>query len=855
VEAKGKSKPTVIGGNRRLSIAGSAGGLETRSPQTPEISPEAEERHLSLIECAADGVVMVENGVHVYANRRFLDMFGYDDQAQVVGKPLAALVHPEDLERISNYISRSRKGEAASQVYEFRGIRRDGSIIYLEGSDTGIAFHGRTAAMCFVRDITHRKETEDAIRRLNSELESRIQEGTARLESTNRLLELEIAERKSVEAALRAQEARYRAIVQDQSELVCRFLPDMTLTFVNDAFCRFFGAAHDALVGHSLNPLMSGKTEAEITGLDPAGFVPRTSTWSAETAVTRQDGQKRWLQWTGRAIQDSDGRALEFQGVGRDITEAKLAEGKRKVTEAALRESEEKFRVLAENTAAGIVIYRNNRFLYVNPAMSSITGFSREELTKMTVLETVNPDLREEAWKWSRAITRGEPVSTRGESMPLTKSGENRWVDVTMGNVIVDNQPASISTLIDVTERKIVENALRQRIKDIEELYEASQILLQHIGLEKIYLETCRIGVERFNLRMAWVGLVEKGVLAVKPVAFYGCEADGAFSSIPLTDESKPVTKGPVKHAVISMQPTVTNSIKSERRFEPWRKTTLERGYRSCAVFPLIYDNKVFGVVAGYAENEGHFTDDRLHLYQSFANLAANAIADARLLSSLSRQRDEIRAMASRLADVEETERKQLARELHDRVGQNLTALSINLNILQGQFDPAIPPGSRLDDCLLLLNEMSDTIRNVMGQLRPSLLDEYGLLAALREHCNRFSKRFGIDVEVQGDEGSTGLSAQSETNMFRIAQEALNNIAKHARADKVIVTLKCDVSVVRMAIADNGDGFAVESLDNQCSKRGWGLTTMAERAEAIGGLFRIESMEGHGTLVTVEVQR
>jgi signal transduction histidine kinase len=91
--------------------------------------------------------------------------------------------------------------------------------------------------------------------------------------------------------------------------------------------------------------------------------------------------------------------------------------------------------------------------------------------------------------------------------------------------------------------------------------------------------------------------------------------------------------------------------------------------------------------------------------------------------------------------------------------------------------------------------------------------------------------------------------------MFRIAQEALNNVAKHARADKVIVTLTCDAFAVRMIIADNGDGFVAERPVDPSSKRGWGLTTMAERAEAIGGLFRIDSIQGHGTWVTVEVLR
>jgi signal transduction histidine kinase len=315
------------------------------------------------------------------------------------------------------------------------------------------------------------------------------------------------------------------------------------------------------------------------------------------------------------------------------------------------------------------------------------------------------------------------------------------------------------------------------------------------------------------------------------------------------------MTRGSVKQAVVSMQPSVTNSIKSDRGFVPWRKATLERGCRSFAAFPLIYDEEVFGVVAGYSQDEGHFTEERLRLYQSFTNLAANAVANARLLSSLSRQRDEIRAMASRLADVEESERKQLARELHDRVGQNLTALSINLNILGSRSKGRRPKDPRIDDCLSLLRDMTDSIRNVMGQLRPALLDEYGLLAALREYCGRFSRRFGIEVEVQGDGSGTGLPSASETAMFRIAQEALNNIAKHARAGRVRVTVTGDGKAVRMVVSDDGDGFVVDGAFDPASRRGWGITTMTERAEAIGGFCRIDSAPGKGTVVTVEVPR
>jgi PAS domain S-box-containing protein len=827
------------------------------------IGPEAEERYLAFIENAADGVVMVENGVHVYANRRFLDMFGFDDEREIVGKPLSALVHPEDLDRIAGYVGRDvseeaptrrKKSGAGARIYEFRGITKDGSVIHLEGSDTGIAFRGRAVAMCFVRDITRRKEAEESARRLNSKLQRMIRERTARLESTSKRLEQEVVERRNAEAALRASEARYRAIVQDQSELVCRFRPDTMLTFVNDAFCRFFGSSRDALMGRSFVPLLFGKTEAEMSGQTLEDFIPRTSTWSAETLLVQHDGQERMIQWTGRAIFDSDEKPVEFQGVGRDITEAKLAEGKRRAFEAALRESEEKFRVLAENTAAGVVIYRNNRLLYTNPAMSAITGFTRDELSKMTVLDTVDPSLREEARKWSRAVARGMSFSTKVETKPVTKSGEERWADATAGEVVIDNKPAFVCTLIDVTERKVVENTLRQRVKDIERLYETSRVLLQHIELGRIYEEICRIGVEQLGFRMVWVGLLEKGDSGVRPVAFHGDREERFFGEFSGFDRN-PMTRGSVKQAVVSMQPSVTNSIKSDRGFVPWRKATLERGCRSFAAFPLIYDEEVFGVVAGYSQDEGHFTEERLRLYQSFTNLAANAVANARLLSSLSRQRDEIRAMASRLADVEESERKQLARELHDRVGQNLTALSINLNILGSRSKGRRPKDPRIDDCLSLLRDMTDSIRNVMGQLRPALLDEYGLLAALREYCGRFSRRFGIEVEVQGDGSGTGLPSASETAMFRIAQEALNNIAKHARAGRVRVTVTGDGKAVRMVVSDDGDGFVVDGAFDPASRRGWGITTMTERAEAIGGFCRIDSAPGKGTVVTVEVPR
>jgi PAS domain S-box-containing protein len=827
--------------------------------------PDADEQFLTIIDQASDGVVMVENGLHLYANRRLVEIFGYDRQDEIVGTPLTSLIHPEDVDMIAGYLDRrrhrkqlsgARPGMVKPRVYEFRGIAKTGKTIYLEGSDTGIAFRGRSVTLCFVRDVTLRKESEEEALRKNSELSEQVREGGVRLDRAYKLLEQEVAERKSAEAALRASEARYRAIVDDQAELVCRFLPDTTITFANDAFCRFFDATPESLMGQSFVPLMTDRGEGRQKAIAGDALIPKTPAWSGETPVMRADGQKRWLQWAGRAILDGDGVPIEFQGVGRDITEARLAEEQRRATEAALRESEEKFRVLAENTAAGIVIYRNNRILYTNPAMSTMTGFSPEEFAGMTVLDTVHPGVREEARQWSRNIAKGQWVTTKVETKPLTKDGVDCWADATVGRVVIDDQPALMATLIDVTARKTGENALRQKAEDIEKLYDTSRDLLQHVEMGRIYGEICRVGVERFSFRMVWVGLFDRRDGSVVPVAFFGSDPEDSF----LVEEdghatwcvTQHVAGGPIGRAVRSSQPSVSNDIEKDHFFSPWRKVSLEKGCRSAAAFPLINDEEVFGVIVGYSSSPGHFTDERVHLYQSFANLAANAIANTRLLNSLSRQRDEIRKMTSRLADVEETERRQLARELHDRVGQNLTALSINLNILRNMSSGDAQADSRLDDCLGLLNNMTDSIRNVMGQLRPTLLDEYGLVAALREYCSGFSRRFGLDVDVQGDGSSTGLLPVSETALFRIAQEALNNIAKHAHARRVTISVSRLKNGVRMAIADDGVGFSVGKSENGGCRKGWGLRTMAERADAIGGTCHIESDE-RGTLVSVEV--
>jgi PAS domain S-box-containing protein len=225
------------------------------------------------------------------------------------------------------------------------------------------------------------------------------------------------------------------------------------------------------------------------------------------------------------------------------------------------------------------------------------------------------------------------------------------------------------------------------------------------------------------------------------------------------------------------------------------------------------------------------------------------------LLQSVEQKREELRALTIRLQEVEEAERRRLAQELHDRVGQNFAALSINLNIIQRELPAEFSGkvGARLEDSLQLLEETALHIRDVMAELRPPVLDDYGLLAALQWYGEQFTKRTGVPSVIQGAEATPRLPLPLEAALFRVTQEALTNVARHAQARQVTVTLEELAQEVRLTIADDGTGFDF-SFQSE-TRSAWGLISMRERAEAIGGRFQVKSAPGEGTRIMVAVRK
>ncbi|MBI2317665.1 MAG: HAMP domain-containing protein [Betaproteobacteria bacterium] len=264
-------------------------------------------------------------------------------------------------------------------------------------------------------------------------------------------------------------------------------------------------------------------------------------------------------------------------------------------------------------------------------------------------------------------------------------------------------------------------------------------------------------------------------------------------------------------------------------------------------------DDKIRELNQGLEARVRERTDELLAANRQLeAEIAERKRAEASVLSYADRLQQGTRRMVA----VLEAEQRRLARELHDRVSSNLTAIRLDLEIVGKQLcpDDLARLGDRISDCSGLAEDAQITTREISSELHPAVLDYMGLLPALKDLGEKFRARTDIAVTVNGQAPAVRLPAEKEIALYRITQEALMNCAKHSGASAVAVDLHSDSERIELSIADNGSGFDSAELRQSGKSLGLGLLSMRERAEAIGGKCRIESMPEKGTRVIVEAQ-
>ncbi|MEI9476312.1 MAG: PAS domain-containing sensor histidine kinase [Deltaproteobacteria bacterium] len=220
---------------------------------------------------------------------------------------------------------------------------------------------------------------------------------------------------------------------------------------------------------------------------------------------------------------------------------------------------------------------------------------------------------------------------------------------------------------------------------------------------------------------------------------------------------------------------------------------------------------------------------------------------------ALRESENRLRHLSSQLLAIQEKERKRVAQELHDGIGQMLTAIKFKVeNTLEQREKGNTQAKDRsLDSIIPMIQQSIEEVRRIQMDLRPSILDDLGILATIGWFCREFQTVYStIHVEKQISLQESEVSAPLKTVIYRVIQEALNNIAKHSRADRVHLSLSKLDGKIELAIKDNGVGFVLEdALSIESPKRGFGLSGMRERVELSGGAFWIESRKGSGTTV------
>lgn len=219
--------------------------------------------------------------------------------------------------------------------------------------------------------------------------------------------------------------------------------------------------------------------------------------------------------------------------------------------------------------------------------------------------------------------------------------------------------------------------------------------------------------------------------------------------------------------------------------------------------------------------------------------------------AEITKQREELRMLTNRIQRIKEEENIKVAREIHDELGQSLTAINLELMWISKKYSNNTDIVNRIGMLSGIVNDTIKTVRKISSELRPRLLDQLGILAAIRSYLTEFTKRSGINCETDLPEGEINLDPILSTSLFRIFQEAVTNIARHSKASKALVKIEIQSGRLTMTIQDNGIGM--NAFNGNTNGYSLGILGMRERAILLGGNINILSQNGSGTEVKLEI--
>jgi PAS domain S-box-containing protein len=633
---------------------------------------------------------------------------------------------------------------------------------------------------------------------------------------------------------LRQSEERYRVVTETASDAIFMIDINSQILFVNDAAERIFGYASDEMIGKRLTMLM-----------------PEHLRGAHQAALKRYvETRKRRLDWevleltglhkSGKEIplEVSFGEALRegehfFTGFVRDITE-------RKRYEEELRATQERFRLLVEGVEdyAIFMLDADGHVASWNVGSERIKGYRAEEI----IGEHFSVFYPEEDVKRGKPDYELRVAADEGayeaEGMRVRKDGSRFWGSVHTRPLRDEagNLRGFSKVTRDITERKRAEQNLQDTLDRLLALYEASQFLGSTLESEEVVSRLLEIMQRVSNLTAAVISLQEED------------GRERVWRSVGLESLSQRARHAP--EAVHARRAALETAEYQLFRLQDPDSGT-ERLLGLC--LPLLTRDRNLGVLEAYG-SESLAESDAVELLGSLASQAASALENARLYGELADREQRLQDLVEKMMVAQEEERRHVAYEVHDGLAQIAVAAHTYLNAFARQnADEAIKGREKLDRALELIEQTVEEARRVIADLRPTALDDFGLATALRLYVEELRSE---ECETSYEEalGDERLPIPVETALFRVAQEALTNVRKHADTSRVHLTLERLDKSVRLEVRDWGRGF---ELEKDTTKGGpgerVGLVGMQERITLFGGDLEVRSQPGAGTSVVAEV--
>jgi PAS domain S-box-containing protein len=857
---------TDSGGNL-IRMFGTAQDI-TEHEHAEKARREAEEKYRDIFENAGEGIFQsTPEGQYIAANPALARIHGFDSPEELINSR-------RDITR-EVYVDSARRVEFKRQLEE-RGFVRgfEHEIFRQDGSRIWCSLNAR------------------AVRDENGMVQ--YYEGTAQ----------EITERKRTEAALRESEELFsRAFHSSPAPLIMTRLSDGCFLNVNDAFLRTFEYKRAEVIGQTVSTLGiyvdPGDRENLISKL-----LERGSLRQYESRARTKSGRILDLLDFVELVNLKGEQCL--LATAYDVTD-------RKRVEDALRESEERYRDLVENSHELICTHDlDGKILSANRAAAQLLGYDLQEfLGQGKVQDILAPEVR---YQFDEYMTRlRQDGATRGIMLVQTSSGERRvWEYYNSLRTEGVATPIVRGMARDITEQRRAEESLQLFRNLIDQSNDAIEVIdpntLRFIDCNESAYRSLGYSREEFlSLTIFDIdplldpATVARQELEMKASGFLTLESlhkrkDG--TTFPVEVNVKLVRLERTYRLAIVRDTTRRKVVEealrvSEERYRELFENAKDALYVHDLSGRYVSLNRAAEKLIGFSRDEiigKHFSNfvvprDLKHVRQNFCKkldeesetsyeidlltkdrrrvpveVVSRLIYEngepvgvqgtARDITERKRAQEALQMYSRRLIEAQEAERQSLARELHDEIGQVLTAVRINLQAAQStqREDASLP---ELEESIVIVDEALGRIHDLCLELRPSLLDDLGLAAALRWYVDRYRQRTGIAAEVlNGFEGRGRLPQQLETQCFRIAQEALTNVARHAQASRVSIQVKCAADKLVLTIIDNGIGFDTENLLKTASSASTlGLRGMKERALAMNGRIVIESTPGSGTQI------